>query len=61
MCSDIVLSLFLVILLLTIVIGRIGESQRSQGTCRPPLNDNGQSSHVEFSVILKLLPEERLI
>ena len=53
--------LLLVIILLTIVIGRIRESRRSQGTYRPALNENGQSSRVEFSMILKPPPEERLI
>ncbi|CAF1001650.1 unnamed protein product [Adineta steineri] len=53
--------LLLVIILLTIVISRIRESRRSRGTYRPALNENGQSSRVEFSMILKPPPEERLI
>jgi hypothetical protein len=53
--------LLLVIILLTVVIGRIRESRRSRGTYRPALNENGQSSRVEFSMILKPPPEERLI
>ena len=49
------------ILLLTIIFGRIRESQRSQSTYRPALTENGRSSRVESNMILKLLPEERLI
>ena len=59
--SEIVLLLLLIILLLTTIVGHIRESQRSQGTYGPALNENGQSLGVEFSTILKLLPEERLI
>ena len=55
------LLLLLVILLLTIIIGRIRENRRSRGTYRPALNENGQSSRIEFSMILKPPPEERLI
>ncbi|CAF2149828.1 unnamed protein product [Rotaria magnacalcarata] len=53
--------LLLVIILFTVIIGRIRESRRSRGTYRPALNENGQSSRVEFSMILKPPPEERLI
>ncbi|CAF1175880.1 unnamed protein product [Rotaria sordida] len=53
--------LLLVIILLTVIISRIRESRRSRGTYRPALNENGQSSRVEFSMILKPPPEERLI
>jgi uncharacterized membrane protein len=53
--------LLLFIILLSIVVGRIRESRRSRGTYRPALNENGQSSRVEFSMILKPPPEERLI
>ncbi|CAF5016122.1 unnamed protein product, partial [Rotaria sp. Silwood1] len=53
--------LLLVIILLTVMISRIRESRRSRGTYRPALNENGQSSRVEFSMILKPPPEERLI
>jgi len=53
--------LLLIIILLSILISRIRESRRSRGTYRPALNENGQSSRVEFSMILKPPPEERLI
>ncbi|UJR09595.1 hypothetical protein I4U23_013830 [Adineta vaga] len=53
--------LLLIIILLSVVISRIRESRRSRGTYRPALNENGQSSRVEFSMILKPPPEERLI
>lgn len=53
--------LLLIIILLSIVIGRVRESRRSRGTYRPALNENGQTSRVEFSMILKPPPEERLI
>ncbi|CAF2665722.1 unnamed protein product [Rotaria sp. Silwood2] len=53
--------LLLVIILLTVIISRIRESRRSRGTYRPALNENGQSSRIEFSMILKPPPEERLI
>jgi hypothetical protein len=53
--------LLIVIILLTVVMGRVRENRRSQGTYRPALNEHGQSSRVEFSMILKPPPEERLI
>ena len=53
--------LLLTIILLSVVISRIRESRRSRGTYRPALNENGQTSRVEFSMILKPPPEERLI
>lgn len=53
--------LLLIIILLSVVISRIRESRRSRGTYRPALNENGQTSRVEFSMILKPPPEERLI
>ena len=41
------------ILLLTIIFGRIRESQRSQSTYRPALTENGQSSRVRIQYDLK--------
>ncbi|CAF3641598.1 unnamed protein product [Rotaria sordida] len=58
---SITILLLMIIILLIIIIGRIRENRRLQGTYRPALNENGQSSRVEFSMILKPPPEERLI
>lgn len=58
--SLVILSL-ITITLLIVVVGRIKENRRLQGTYRPSLNENGQPSRVEFSMILKPPPEERLI
>jgi len=51
----------MIIILLTVIVRRIRENRRLQGTYRPALNENGQNSRVEFSMILKPPPEERLI
>ena len=51
----------MIIILLTVTIGRIRDNRRLQGTYRPAINENSQSSRVEFSMILKPPPEERLI
>ncbi|CAF3431133.1 unnamed protein product [Rotaria socialis] len=53
--------LLMIITLFTIAVGRVKESRRLQGTYRPALNEHGQTSRVEFSMILKPPPEERLI
>ncbi len=58
---SIAILLLMIIILLTIVIGRIRQNRRLQGTYRPAINENGQSSRMEFSMILKPPPEERLI
>lgn len=55
------LFLLLLIILITIVLSRIREHRRLRGTYQPSLNENGQPSRVEFSMILKPPPEERLI
>jgi hypothetical protein len=46
---------------MTIFITRFRENRRSRGTYLPALNENGQGSRVEFNLILKPPPEERLI
>ncbi|CAF3833457.1 unnamed protein product [Rotaria magnacalcarata] len=53
--------LLMIITLFTIAVGRVKENRRLQGTYRPALNEHGQTSRVEFSMILKPPPEERLI
>ncbi|UJR36501.1 hypothetical protein I4U23_029222 [Adineta vaga] len=53
--------LLMIIILLTVVAGRIRESRRLRGTYHPAINENGQTSRMEFSMILKPPPEERLI
>ncbi|CAF3534312.1 unnamed protein product [Adineta steineri] len=53
--------LLMIIILLTVVMGRIRKNRRLRGTYRPAINENGQSSRMEFSMILKPPPEERLI
>ncbi len=56
-----ILLFLMIIILLTVIIARIRANRRLQGTYRPALNENGQNSRVEFSMILKPPPEERLI
>jgi hypothetical protein len=56
-----ILLFLMILILLIVIIARIRENRRLQGTYRPALNENGQNSRVEFSMILKPPPEERLI
>lgn len=58
---SIAILLLIIIILLTLIIGRMRDSRRLQGTYRPAINENGPTSRVEFSMILKPPPEERLI
>lgn len=55
------LLLILILILSTIIFARIRENRRLQGTYRPALNENDPNARVEFSMILKPPPEERLI
>lgn len=55
------LLLILILILSTIIFARIRENRRLQGTYQPALNENDPNARVEFSMILKPPPEERLI
>ena len=56
-----ILLLILIAVLSTIIFRRIRDNRRLQGTYQPALNENDPNSRVEFSMILKPPPEERLI
>jgi hypothetical protein len=55
------LLLILIVILSTVIFARIRDNRRLQGTYRPALNESDPNSRVEFSMILKPPPEERLI
>jgi len=59
--SVIILCLLIILILLSVIINKVKEQRRLQGTYEPAINENGQNSRVEFSMILKPPPEERLI